>query len=499
MKWALFTIALSGAGSGLAEQASRFEVKQLQVDGDVLNIVAEDLDGDGRKDLLVNFKRGLTPNETRHFAVFWNQGKTFSAKPDLVVPVDADACTFDVASIDGQPGAQVLTMTPKGVYARSLRGRSWGAATAVVGGPTLCYQPERADLPRLRLVQDVAAEGSGDLLVPSLGAVSVYRRNGGAFSPAGRVEVHMDSSLSFSSHGSKQPGMPSIHVQHRFPRLNVADTDGDGRRDIIVSHEDRVDIFQQHADGSFEGPAGFQRNFGIRLADEIKDAHSDVGVSVNDIDGDGIADLVIRKQIAHGLASFVNTTYVFFGRKGGGYAEKADQVMKTEGASGSEVDLLDLTGDGHPDLISPSVNIGILAIIRILTTKTLKIKYQVFPFVPATRRFADEPIAEREIKLTLNLSGESDTQAADYEGDYNGDRRRDLVFGTGDNELSIFPGIVGSGLFADDAVETIAVRAFGEAMSVDLDRKGKSDIVLYYPSTKDHRGDIEVLFNRGPW
>jgi hypothetical protein len=34
---------------------------------------------------------------------------------------------------------------------------------------------------------------------------------------------------------------------------------------------------------------------------------------------------------------------------------------------------------------------------------------------------------------------------------------------------------------------------------VDLDGKKRSDMVLYYPQTKGHRGEIVVLVNQGPW
>jgi hypothetical protein len=74
----------------------------------------------------------------------------------------------------------------------------------------------------------------------------------------------------------------------------------------------------------------------------------------------------------------------------------------------------------------------------------------------------------------------------------------DPVFGTGDDELSLFPGTSASGLFAEDAIEEIQAPAFG--IAVDLDRKGKSDMLLSYPVTKAHRTQVVVLFNRGrPW
>jgi hypothetical protein len=224
-----------------------------------------------------------------------------------------------------------------------------------------------------------------------------------------------------------------------------------------------------------------------------------VSITVTDIDGDKLADVVVRKQVARGITSATSTSFVYFGQPGGVYPAKADQVIRSEGVGGNQVELYDVTGDGRTDLTVPSVNIGVMAIVRILTTKTVKVNFQVFPYDPKNRRFADKPAAERQLKFKISLSGEAGTQAMDTRGDYNGDRRPDLAFGTDDDELSIFPGTGGEGLFLDDAIEEIEVPAFGWAESADLDGLGKSDLVMYYPRTKGLKGQIVVIVNRGKW
>src|SRR5262249_6265517 len=129
---------------------------------------------------------------------------------------------------------------------------------------------------------------------------------------------------------------------------------------------------------------------------------------------------------------------------------------------------------------------------------TLKVNFQVFPF-QADRRFADKPAASRELKFKVAFSGKRDLQAVEIRGDYNGDRRPDLAFGISEEELGIFPRVHGSGLATKDRIERIATTACGELQPIDLDNKGKDDIVMHYPSTAGHHGDVVVLFNRGPW
>jgi hypothetical protein len=351
----------------------------------------------------------------------------------------------------------------------------------------------------VQVLEDIYSATSKDLVIPGLGVIAVYRHAGGQYVPTGHFPIALDSSLRERGFGGHPVGMPAVTMRYYYPAIMVADADGDGRRDILVALEDRLAVFRQGEDGSFGPKPALERNFAIRTAEELKERSNSASISASDIDGDGVADLIVRKQVEHGIASALATTNVFFGHKGGGYSEKPDQVMKNQGVSGSEVELIDLTGDGHPDLVVPSVNIGLFAIIRYLTTSSVAVSFQVFSFEPEHRRFSEKPTAQRSLKFHVSLGGEADTQVIDERGDYNGDRRPDLVFGTGENELSIFPGLPGNELFANDPVETIAVRAYGEALSVDLDHKGKCDIVLYHPSTKEHRGEISVLLNHGTW
>jgi hypothetical protein len=501
MRWrgALLASAVV-ATSAHAARPSRFEQRRLSVEGDVLGVVPADLDGDGRIDLLAVYRTGLPPHQKRFFAVFWNQGRNFSARPDQTIPVDdAVTCAFDVADIDGQGGAEILTVTTRGVEARSVRGRQVQAATPLLTTPTLFFQPLEGELPRVPLVQEVG--GAGDLLVPVAGALEIYRRTPEGYQRAARLQVAMEArSRAFGRGNSRRAGVvASLNLTYSFPALTVADTNGDGRKDIVATLEDRMAVYLQGPGFTFADRPTWQRDFAARSAAELTDMSSVAAITVTDIDGDRVADVVVRKQVSRGISSAATTSFIYFGRRGGGYPDKPDQVIRNEGASGTEVELFDVTGDGRTDLVVPSVNIGVMAIIRILTTKRLKVNFQVFPFDPARRRFAERPAAERELKFKLSLSGESGAQAADMRGDYNGDHRPDLAFGTDDDELSIFPGTGGSELFDDDALEEIAVPSFGVIEALDLDRQGKTDLVMHYPNTRGQRGNIVVLVNRGPW
>jgi hypothetical protein len=64
--------------------------------------------------------------------------------------------------------------------------------------------------------------------------------------------------------------------------------------------------------------------------------------------------------------------------------------------------------------------------------------------------------------------------------------------------LSIYPGL-GNGEFALEPAEVVQVAATGQVQAIDLDGKGRADVLLHYPQTLGHRSEIVVLVNRGAW
>ncbi len=477
-------------------QAAHFEPHRLGVDGDVLALAAADLDGDGKRDVVVTYRKGVPPVAKRFFGVFWNQSGKFSPRPDLVLPVDETICAFDLGDVDGRPGEELLTIGHEGVSARSFVGRAASAPTPLTREPTLFDRGDKGSLPRLPLVHSLTPHGS-ELVVPLLGAIDIYRRNGKSFVAAARLDIEVRNLIEDERNANARAAIPAFNVTFAVPAVEIADSDGDGRPDIFVVDEDRVAVFRQREGGAFARAPDQKRNFDVRTPSERQDSFSSATVHVADLDGDGVADLVVQKQVTHGVTSAATTNYVYLGRRGGGWGDKPDQVLRSEGLGGIGLELFDVTGDGRPDLIMPTVSMGVWQIIRVLTTKTLKVNLQVFSF-GSDRRFADKPVTERELKFHIALSGEGDLPAFDLRGDYNGDKRRDLAFGDSPDQIGFFIGEPGARI-ANDAVEHVALHASATLVPVDLDGKGKDDLLLHYPNTKGHRSEIVVLVNRGPW
>ena len=474
-----------------AAAAPRFHVQSLAVEGEVASVVPTDLDGDGRKDLLAVYRTGIPPYQKRSFAIFWNRGGVFAPRPDLTLAVDeAEACAFDVGPASDGHADDLLLVTPRGVSAKSFPGRVGGAPRKLVEHPTFFHQPINGELPRVRLMHDLAGKNSHDLLVPSLGALAIFRHVGDRYEKAAELEVDMEVS------GGPKRG-EGIEVRYGFPALHVVDTDGDGLRDIVATQEDRVAIYRQGPGFVFHPQPDFSRDFSVRTPADHRERGTSATTLVSDLDGDGFVDLIVRKQVFEGVTSARSTSYVFLGRKDG-FSKEPAEVLESEGVSLFQTQLVDLDGDGRPDLVVPYTSFGVFALIRMLTAKTAKVDFQIYPFDRKSRKFAVEPVSERELKFRIPLAGDTDLQAVSLTADVTGDGKPDLIFGSSEDQLDIYPAL-GGGEFASNPAETVEVRAAGVMEAVDLDGKGRSDLVLHYPKTRGHRGEIVVLTNRGGW
>ncbi len=485
-----FILATRGAlADGAAAKVPTFSVENLAVDGRVVAVDAADLDGDGKLDLIAAVLKGEKQQTVRTLAVFWNRGGSFAAKPDLIVPLDADVCAFDLADVDGKAGAELLIVTASGIRAHAFVGRAIGPTIDLLAQPTLFLRPASDQLLRYRVAQALGSHGEMSLLVPGMGTLSIYQRDERGFTRRSQLDVDMEMAVQ----GGSADG---VSITASFPAMRTADIDGDGRLDLILVKSDEARGYLQKADGSFPSKPNFTHLFGVA---EKAEGNVSVGggpdVRFVDVDGDGLADAVITVTKTTGITSADTSVYLFFGSPRG-FAAKPDQTIRTEGASFTTTQIADVTGDGHPDLILPSFKLGIMAIIRMLTSGSAKVKFLLYPF-GSNRRFAEKPSAERWLSFDVNLEGGSDMQAHNIDADFFGNKQHNLAFGTGEGELSLFGAGEPGHLFAEDPMAKVSVRAFGALAPFDLDGSGRSDLVLHYPHTHAHESELAVVHNHG--
>jgi len=170
--------------------------------------------------------------------------------------------------------------------------------------------------------------------------------------------------------------------------IEIFDINNDGKNDLIVTDADlnKVFVYQNNTDGSSLKTAQFSAPISIAVG------NTPTALKIADIDGDGLADIVVTNYIDNTVTVLKNTgnqsiisTSMF----------AAPFSFKT-GAAPNDIDIVDLDGDGRVEIIvanSADLTVSILkgkrGIIDGLENEFPKINFYIIPN-PAQTQFRVE-------------------------------------------------------------------------------------------------------------
>jgi len=477
---------------------SAFRVERLRVPGRVTGVQAEDLDGDGKRELVVSFTSGRAAigggGGQRQLAVFSAGGKGgFGAAPE-VLRAPPGAVFADIADLDGDKRRSILYADQKGVYAwrRGEDGRFDASAKQVVQVRGLLALPDDAELPFVDLARDWDGDGKSEMLVPILDGVAVFARDGGAWARAGTLRIVPAASHMIRTQ-MYEPRLRNFtaRVTYVVPELVSVDWDGDGKLDLCAVYEDVVQVHKGTGNGFATG-ASMRHLVSAKTAEEVSRASAHVTVMVRDVDSDGVADLVVNK-LSGGLGQMRAETVFYYGKKGGGFDPPA-QVLKREGYAGA-ISFADMDGDGRPELVMPHVSVGLAEMARALVSKRMRVDWEVRK--NRGRSFSVEADAVKEIDFVVDTS-----QLADIDGpfpqagaDFNGDGKGDFVAMNAPGQLGIWLG-GGAQLLAESPKVILHVQPSKQMLVSDLDGDRRAEIVLFYKG-KEASSEVVVAWNTG--
>jgi hypothetical protein len=141
-----------------------------------------------------------------------------------------------------------------------------------------------------------------------------------------------------------QPTLP--HKLNQFgPGLTVGDVTGDGLDDLVIpgSAQHDASLFTQHNDGTFSKQA-------LDLKKEPGKMEEDLGSLLFDADGDGDLDLFIARGSPQQSAGWSYYQDVLFTNDGSGHFTAAPQALPLEKACNQAAKAADFDGDGDLDL-----------------------------------------------------------------------------------------------------------------------------------------------------
>jgi hypothetical protein len=495
---ALLLECLCAASARAAGADATFAVSRLSVADKVLDLLTEDLNNDGLKDIMVIHRKGLVPHETRWISIFWQNGDgRFATAADQSWEIDTTAVVIDVGDVIGDAKREIVCITPTDVRYYTMVDGSFGTrASTLFETNGLAVFPAKGVIPWIDFARDWNGDGRDEVGVFLFEGLAIFMPDPkGAFISRGALPMELDTRM-WGREFFMEPGVTTgLTARYSFPDIRLVDFNADGRPDIVAAAQDKVMAYRQDGSGAFAAESGYRMDFDVSTQKEKLEEIATLQTIIADVNNDGYADAFVTKQIAKGLSSFRAVINIFNGGPGG-YGKQPSQVIISEGTASARSFIQDVNGDNRLDLVLPSVKMSIAAIIRILITRSVPVYFNVF-LLGGNGKFSERPDFSKEIKFQIDFSGDSDTQAMNLEGDYNGDKRRDFVFATGAEELSIYLGVKdgGSELFSKKPVAKVKANAFGDLSSPDLNGDGYSDMVIYYPESKDRWGTAEVLLN----
>ncbi len=331
-------------------------------------IVAADLNGDGRRDLVT-----ANTGDNTVSVLLAQAGGTFA--PAQAYPTGAKPSAVAVADLngDGEPDLAVANAGDGAVSV--LFGQGNGAFAAAVSYPAGMGPASVA-------VADLNGDGEPDLAVANASDDTVgvlLNQGGGTFAPAIAVAVGKSPSavaagdlngdgkpdLVIACNASQQASVlinqgngvfaPAVdYATNAGPTaLALADLDGDGSLDLAVVNaetsglgfpNDALSVFLNHGDGTFAAAASYA---------DFMHIYPLTAVAAADLNGDGEPNLVVS-----GSLQGTGVVDVYVNQGNGTFAEP---VGYGPGDAALGVAVADLNGDGRPDLAVASSTVNQVA------------------------------------------------------------------------------------------------------------------------------------------
>ncbi|MEE2675221.1 MAG: VCBS repeat-containing protein [Myxococcota bacterium] len=491
----LLTFLAAGIAGAAADP---FSVQVIGSVGRTVTADLADLDGDGAVDLIQVVTFGMPPTEQRLVRVYLQDAEgAIPAVPSLETPLPSDCAAYDLADVDGVAGEDFLLLRPRGIQILSFA-RTSGGGVAVRASEaripedlTVGISSDERGLDRLALVET----GLGDepwLVAPGLGETFFLSASGelrARVASGVRANFFVESSGLIISESD-------IQVFLDAPRISVGDVNGDGRADIVASQRHHLLLFYQNSAGGFARLPSQTIELGrVSMEDHIRGSGA-VRTKAEDIDRDGLADLIIS-QTTGGVMDAGFDTYIHFNRGQGWDLDKPDYAFEDSKLMGADA-LIDVDGDGRLELLHAGIAITILELIEIFLTEAIDANLRIFRLerpasAPAKPGSGD---AWFEVKFDISLDFETSRTAGfipSLEHDFNGDGFRDYIASTDGSRIEIFVGSPDKGYPKRSARQEIVSE--GQIRAGDLNGDGLTDLVLF--NTRRNDQSLKILTNAG--
>jgi len=339
-------------------------------------------------------------------------------------------------------------------------------------------------------VLDLNNDGLSDVVTYSLDKAHLYLQNSvGEFK---HQTLNIAPKVSTSSNGVTFTPRP----------FHFIDVNGDDHKDVTFQVDDQLLAFLHTKDGSFSKDAEvITLNAGLlsRIAyKKLKKASNKKLPSVSieaieDLNNDGIVDVITKEKIKSGMMSFENELKIRFGYLDNGllsFHQKPDGKAAFKGEG--DMVFKDINNDGFKDYYTTSAEIG-LGMIMSAMSGSVELDMR-FYLMQANGQYSTKPVFESEMEVAI--SDDSAGLGLNAIEDFNGDGLNDLIIQTDDDEFKIFKG-GNKKVFAKRGVKySIDMPVKGRTEVKDFNGDGKADILFIHGKKYDEDEEKEIGKNQ---
>lgn len=312
-----------------------------------------DVDGDGKADIAISFAN------SSDIYIYLNTSTPgiFSFAAPTILSSPAYITNTTIADIDGDGKPEIIAANAD-FYGMSLYKNISSIGSLGFDAPVNYNFPDQSGDYHL-VAADLDNDGMTDIAISKAtnNIISLYRNTGvrnGAFSLTPGADI---------STGDITPDQV-----YPYPySLAAGDLDGDGKLDLVVDNQGFTQLFLMRNTST----AG---NISFLPETSLPATGANPGyLTINDLDGDGLPDIIVAPQVGSSINVFKNTSTA-------GHIAVADAVNYTTGPLPYGIAATDFDGDGMPDIAT--VNEGSNDISILINKKSTDI--YITSFTPTT-------------------------------------------------------------------------------------------------------------------
>lgn len=426
----------------------------------------------------------------------WLSQVELNSRQASQIAIPTTAQFFGQATIAGQSGGQLVSLTTEGVAHYQHAEKRW---RKLLTSSSLYRVVDTKRLRHLEFSHDLNNDQLSDFLLPDFNGYQLWLQQAdGKFR---HFELTIDSQMQAfdedPTYIARKPWLVDLNL--------------DGRTDIAFAKDDSLQVFLQQADGSFPTtPTALTLGVGLTPDNQAQlrggDGRSFKGLVITrlqrlaDINGDAVVDLVVQQQQYVDAMEQNYSYHIHYGQKGTAgvsFQPKPNQTISTSGVQ-FDVKFVDLDNDKRVDFYTPAAHIGVRSIIRALVAGTANVELQFYK-QQADGSFGSQPVYSQDVTVEISIgSGQVNMPLATVLKNAAG--VASLVVGDGEDTLRTFAPVAAK-LFSEKSTKQLqAMPKRGmDALVVDLNGDGKEDLVLPFTSqevTPELTNQLQLLIQQ---